>query len=138
MGAGGDFQIQSSDPSPWFSHQHDAGFVAGANTTLTVFDDGNVRVASNSKAHSRGQALMVDEENRVVTLLINTDLGGFSFALWLGPAAGSGRVCIRAGWYVPANDSQFVEVDPSGNTTYSLSVSDPEYRTYQLNDLYTP
>ncbi len=138
MGAGGDFQIQSSDPSPWFSHQHDAGFVAGANTTLTVFDDGNVRVASNSKAHSRGQALMVDEENREVTLVINTDLGGFSFALGSAQQLAAGGYAFGAGWYVPANDSQFVEVDPSGNTTYSLSVSDPEYRTYQLNDLYTP
>ena len=138
MGVGGDFQIQSSDPSPWFSHQHDAQFVAGGSTTLSVFDDGNLRVASNSKAHSRGQALTVDEENRVVTLVVNSDLGGFSFALGSAQQLADGGYGFGAGWYVPANDSQFVQVDASGKAVYSLSVGEPEYRTYQLRDLYTP
>jgi arylsulfate sulfotransferase len=138
MGPGGDFQIQSSDPSPWFSHQHDAQFTADGNTTLTVFDDGNLRVANNSKAHSRGQALMVDEKNRVVTLIINTDLGGFSFALGSAQQLAAGGYVFGAGWYVPANDSQVVEIDTAGEVTYSLSVRDPEYRTYKLSDLYTP
>lgn len=138
MGPGGDFQIQSTDPSPWFSHQHDPQFTAGGDATLTVFDDGNLRVAGNSSAHSRGQALTVDETNRVATLAVNADLGGFSFALGSAQQLAAGGYAFGAGWYIPANTSQVVQVDASGNTGYSLSVSDPEYRTYRMSDLYTP
>ena len=138
MGPGGDFQIQSSDPSPWFSHQHDPQFVGGGSTTLTVFDDGNLREAVNPRAHSRGQALTVDEQNRVVTLALNTDLGGFSFALGSAQQLAGGNYAFGAGWYLPANDSQSVETDRAGNPVFTLLVSDPEYRAYQLKDLYTP
>jgi hypothetical protein len=45
MGVGGDFAIDSSDPYPWFSHQHNASFENEGTTFLTVYDDGNTRVA---------------------------------------------------------------------------------------------
>ena len=35
IGKDGDFRILSSDPSPWFSHQHDPNFEAD-NTTLSA------------------------------------------------------------------------------------------------------
>jgi hypothetical protein len=34
LGKDGDFAINSSDPYPWFSHQHDPGFVQDGTTTL--------------------------------------------------------------------------------------------------------
>src|SRR5207249_3548750 len=56
LGKDGDFRIDSSDPSPWFSHQHDANFEEGEKTNrLLVFDNGNTRRAENDGAHSRGQ-----------------------------------------------------------------------------------
>ena len=44
MGVDGDFQIQSSDPYPWFSHQHDPNFLADGQTML-VFDNGDTRIS---------------------------------------------------------------------------------------------
>ena len=43
LGQGGDFTINSSDPSPWFSHQHDVRYIN--DTTIVLFDDGNTRHA---------------------------------------------------------------------------------------------
>jgi arylsulfate sulfotransferase len=44
LGVGGDFSIQSNDPYPWFSHQHDAQ-LDPATGVLVAFDNGNTRVA---------------------------------------------------------------------------------------------
>ncbi len=137
MGPGGDFQINSGDPSPWFSHQHDPQFAAGDPTTLTVFDDGNIRQAADSQAHSRGQVLKVDEQNRVVTLTEDVDLGGFSFALGTAEEF-TGGYYFGGGWFLPANNSMSLETDGAGNQTYRFTNSEPEFRSYRLNDLYTP
>lgn len=142
MGNYGDFQMQSSDPSPWFSHQHDAGFVPGDPTTLTVFDDGNLRQAVNPNAHSRGQSLKVDEQNKIVTLLDNADLGVFAFALGAAQELTGGDYFFGGGWVIlPTPDnytSRAIETDASGNSLYTLTTALPEYRIYLLNDLYSP
>lgn len=137
MGKGGDFQMSSGDPTAWFSHQHHAQFSAGDPTLLTVFDDGNIRQASDAQAHSRGQALAVDEQNRTVTLNLNVDLGGFSFALGTAQQF-SGGYYFGGGWFLPANNSISMETDGSGNQLYRLTNSEPEFRSYLLSDLYTP
>ena len=59
LGQGGDFRINSTDPSPWFSHQHDVRYIN--DTTLVLFDNGNTRQRKNPRAHSRGQELILDE-----------------------------------------------------------------------------
>ena len=59
LGAGGDFRINSKDPSPWFSHQHDVRYIN--DTTLVLFDNGNTRRSKNRRANSRGQELILDE-----------------------------------------------------------------------------
>jgi hypothetical protein len=41
LGNQGDFAMQSSDPYPWFSHQH--GIEINSADTLVTFDDGNTR-----------------------------------------------------------------------------------------------
>ncbi len=60
-GKGGDFTIASTDPQPWFSHQHNATLVGA--TTMVLFDNGNARcLAPGAKAcHSQGQELRLDE-----------------------------------------------------------------------------
>lgn len=54
LGIDGDFQINSSDPFPWFSHQHDGNFEIGDPSVLLVFDDGNTRVRAMQGGNSRG------------------------------------------------------------------------------------
>ena len=81
LGLGGDFTMNSSDSYPWFSHQHDVQFTGNTTTQLTVFDDGNTRVAMNPGENSRGQVLSVDESTMQASLAVNADLGVFSPAL---------------------------------------------------------
>lgn len=134
MGQGGDFQIESSDASPWFSHQHDAEM---RGDLLTVFDDGNVRRAADAGAHSRGQALRVDLGSKTAELIANVDLGGFAFALGTSEVLEGGGFYFGGGWFVPANASVAVETDGSGNEVWGLGVAEEEYRSYLLEDLYT-
>ena len=79
LGQGGDFTINSSDPSPWFSHQHDVRYIN--DTTILVFDDGNTRRATDPNADSRGQELVLNENTMKATLVVNADLGNYSLAL---------------------------------------------------------
>jgi hypothetical protein len=63
LGLDGDFSIQSSDPYPWFSHQHDAQLNT-ATGVFSAFDNGNTRVAlAGGVGNSRGYVLQLDETN---------------------------------------------------------------------------
>jgi hypothetical protein len=143
MGVGGDFQIQSSDPSPWFSHQHDPNFEAN-NKVLLVFDDGNVRAANDPTAHSRGQVLDVDEVNKVVVPVLNADLGAYSGALGSAQLLQDGNYHFDAGFLLtkdangnPVYNAQSLEVDLSGHIHFGLQFGTLEYRTFRMPDLYT-
>ena len=61
LGRGGNFRINSTRPSPWFSHQHDVRYIN--DTTLVLFDNGNTRRAKNPRAHSRGQELVLERDD---------------------------------------------------------------------------
>ena len=143
MGLDGDFQIQSSDPSPWFSHQHDANFESN-NSVLLVFDDGNIRAAANPAAHSRGQVLQVDEVNKVVSPILNADLGVYSGALGTAELLPNGHYNFDAGFLLsadakgdPVYNAQSLEVDLSGNIDFGVQFGTLEYRTFRVPDLYT-
>jgi len=137
LGKDGDFTIVSSDPSPWFSHQHDANFLPGDSTALTVFDDGNVRRAADPGAHSRGQVLQLDEQNHVAVLVLNADLGAYAYALGSAQRLAGGNFHFNVGFIQGTVDTaQSVEVDPSGRILYDLQVSTPEYRSFRVHDLY--
>jgi arylsulfate sulfotransferase len=140
LGRGGDFQIVSTDPSPWFSHQHDANFERD-NTTLTVFDDGNTRAANDPTAHSRGQVLRIDEQNRGATLVLNADLGTYSPAVGSAQQLRNGNYHFDSGFILDPSGiggrvSQSLEVDPSGNIMYGIQFGTIEYRSFRMNDLY--
>lgn len=137
LGKDGDFQINSNDPNPWFSHQHDAGFVAGSTTTLALFDNGDVRRAADPSANSRGQVFQLDEQNHKATFVLNANLGGYSFALGSAYKLPNGNYHFDLGW-LPDTTSQSVEIDPSGNVVYAISISSPDYRSFRMKDLYTP
>lgn len=144
LGAGGDFQIVSNDPYPWFSHQHDANLMVTTDgPTLFVLDDGNTREAQDPGAHTRGQVLRLDEQARIATPAINADLGVYAFALGAAQRLANGNFHFNTGWITqdpmagPAA-SRSVEVDPSGNIVYGIAIGTPEYRTFRIRDLYTP
>jgi arylsulfate sulfotransferase len=139
LGNGGDFQINSSDPSPWFSHQHDANFAAD-NVSFTVFDDGNTRQATNPSAHSRGQLLHIDESGRVATLTLNADVGSYSSAVGSAQALPNGDYHFDSGFIVDSQgnlSAQSVEVNAAGNIVYGIGFASLEYRTFRMTDLYT-
>ena len=143
MGNGGDFQILSSDPSPWFSHQHDANFEHN-NTVLLVFDNGNVRAAADPNAHSRGQALEVDERNRTVQPRLSVDLGLYSAALGSAQQLPDGNYHFDAGFLLATDANgnlqtaaRSLEVDASGHMDFGVQFGAIEYRTFRMPDLYT-
>jgi arylsulfate sulfotransferase len=136
LGKGGDFRLDSTDPYPWFSHQHDAGFIGGSNTLLAVFDNGNTRRAADPKALSRGQVIELDEENRVARLVVNADLGVYSSALGAAQQLPNGNYHFGCG-FLADQTSEAMEVDAAGNIVWALHSSAPEYRSYRMRDLYS-
>jgi hypothetical protein len=137
LGKDGDFRFDSTDPYPWFSHQHDPEFDAGDDVTLTLLDNGNTRRDQNPQANSRGQVIRLDERARVATLVLNVDLGQFSFALGSAQKLPNGDFHFDNG-FPPDVKAQSVEFDSTGKLVYGLVTSGPEYRTFRMRDLYTP
>jgi arylsulfate sulfotransferase len=140
LGVGGDFQIQSSDPYPWFSHQHDANFDPSDPTHLLVFDDGNTRISIQNQGYSRGQAIQVDEPNLMATLILNADPNLYSFALGTAERLSDGNYNFDFGYVIDPNGTHAysVEVDPSGNVLYKAMANAPLYRWVRMTDMYTP
>ncbi|MGI8988399.1 MAG: aryl-sulfate sulfotransferase [Bryobacteraceae bacterium] len=135
LGKDGDFQPISTDPDPWFSHQHDPHFLAD-NSAVLLFDNGNVRFTNDPGAHSRGQLLQLDEENRLATFILNADLGQFSSALGSAQKLPNGDYHFDLG-VLQDSSSRAIEVAPSGQSVYILGVAAPEYRSFRMRDLYT-
>jgi arylsulfate sulfotransferase len=137
LGKDGDFQFNSTDPYPWFSHQHDAQLL-NDNESILLLDNGNVRATSDPTANSRGQLIRIDEQSRVATLGLNVDLGGFSGALGSAQLLPNGDYHFDLGVVSGSSSSISLEVDPSGKTVYALRVAAPAYRTFRMRDIYTP
>jgi hypothetical protein len=140
LGADGDFSLASSDPYPWFTHQHDAGFEADG--TFTVFDNGNTRVADNPGVveNSRGQVYRIDEDDRVATPVVNADLGVYSAALGSAQSLGNGNYHFLAGFISPgaSQSSQSIEALPDGTTNLRLQSPVLAYRSFRMPSLYAP
>ena len=137
LGKDGDFQIDSSDPDPWFSHQHDPQFQFKNKVELTLFDNGNLRYDADQGIHSRGQVFLIDEEKRIATLVLNADLGTYSLALGAAQKLPNGNYHFDLGWG-PGGTAQSLEVDPTGRIVYAIQGEVQEYRTFRMRDLYTP
>ncbi|MCC6391595.1 MAG: aryl-sulfate sulfotransferase [Bryobacterales bacterium] len=142
LGKDGDFAIESVDPYPWFSHQHDANFDFADPSKLTVFDDGNVRYASDQSAHSRGQVIELDQENRTAKMVLNADLGAYADALGSAQLLANGNYHFDVGWIRGTNGepdcSRSLEVDALGNVVYGIEAATPEYRSFRMPSLYEP
>ncbi len=139
LGKDGDFQFNSSDAWPWFSHQHDANYESSDPTKLMVFDDGNTRVASNG-GDSRGQVLVLDEKSRTASFALNADLGVFSMAVGSAQELRDGNHHFDAGFVADSNGraAYSIEVDGSGNIVYAAKANTILYRTFRMTSMYSP
>jgi arylsulfate sulfotransferase len=139
MGVDGDFGINSTDPYPWFSHQHDPNFEISNPSMLLVFDDGNTRVSVEGGGNSRGQALQVDEQNLVVTPVLNANLGYYAEAVGAAQLLLDGDYHFDIGFVQENNtiDSYSLEVAPSGQIVYNAHQNTILYRTFRMASMYS-
>src|SRR5262249_45663190 len=125
------------DPSPWFSHQHDAHYID--DSTIILFDNGNTRRASDPTADSRGQVWKLDEQTMTATLVFNADLGNYSPAVGAAQTLSNGTYSFDSGYQGQAPNlfAQTIEVRPDGSKAYVLEADGLfEFRTYRLRNLY--
>lgn len=143
MGADGDFAINSTDPYPWFSHQHDAEFAENGTTILSMHDNGNTRVSPPplglGSGDSRGYVLNVDEVHKVVTPVLLADMGVYSSALGSAQRLSNGDYHFDEGLLnSPGPLDKSIEVFPDGSLGYTLQLSGLYcYRSFRLANLYT-
>jgi hypothetical protein len=138
LGKDGDFTIDSSDAYPWFSHQHDAGFELDGTALLSIYDNGNTRVAQ-TRGSSRGQVYAIDETAMTARLLLNADLGVYAPAVGNGHRLANGNYHFGSG-LLPSGSgiiSHATEVLATGVRNYILRSDSRTYRSYRLPDLYT-
>src|SRR5262249_25998089 len=137
LGQDGDFTLNSADPNPWFSHQHNAHYLD--DHTIILFDNGDTRQASDPTAHSRGQVWTLDETTMTATPVLNADLGSYSLAFGAAQRLSNGNYSFTLGISGSAPGSppaHTIEVTPTGTKTYDLQANTLEYRTYRARTLY--
>lgn len=143
LGKDGDFTTASTDPYPWFSYQHDAGFDPATNL-LVLFDDGHRRKEKFPKANNRGQAWKLDEEKRTATLVLNADMGIYAIAVGSAQPLSNGGYSFESGFINPgpagmgAIFSRTTETSADGKITYAQEADGAlTYRSFRVPDLYT-
>jgi hypothetical protein len=136
LGQGGDFTVDSTDPNPWFTHQHNSHYVD--DSTLILFDNGDTRRASDPNAHSRGQVWTLDEQTMTATQVLNTDLGNYSDALGAAQRLSNGNYDFTSGrqGQAPNQIGQSIEVRQDGTKAYVMEINRPLYRSYRMRTLY--
>jgi hypothetical protein len=136
LGQDGDFTVNSTDTSPWFSHQHNAHYID--DSTLVVFDNGNTRRANDPSADSRGQVWTLDEQGMTATLAFNVDLGNYSDHFGAAQRLPNGNYVFTSGAQgnPPNLFGQSIEVRPDGTPVYVLEANQPEFRTFRVRTLY--
>jgi hypothetical protein len=150
MGVGGDFTFNNTndDPYPWFSHQHDAGIENTSTNLMTVYDNGNTRIAPPpiglGTGNSRGMAFIVDESNMTVTPVLSQGLGYFGYALGSAQLLSNGNYFFLNGLVTPPNPAAgyAVEVLPTAGTVNGSVIwnlqSSKAYRAWLMPDMYAP
>jgi arylsulfate sulfotransferase len=138
MGLDGDFTMLTTGQYPWFSHQHDAEFTLGGETSLTVLDNGDVRIKEYG-GHSRGMVLNVDIPNMTVSNAVAQDLGVYSLA------EGSAQLLANGDYMFLAADVPYKsgvvelsnEYTTGGTMTYSEGALTGAYRAFRVPNLYS-
>lgn len=140
LGEGGDFTAKTTDPHPWFSYQHDAGFEPVGGNLLTILDDGHERKKNDPAANNRGQLWKLDEEAKTATLMYNADLGVYAIAVGSAQTLKNGGYSFEAGFINPASVySRAVETSADGKVVFALQVEGIiVYRSFRVADMYSP
>ncbi|MCH7744490.1 MAG: aryl-sulfate sulfotransferase [Chloroflexi bacterium] len=141
LGRDGDFTIESDDPYPWFTHQHDAKYIS--DNQIILYDNGQLRCGPNPDpadgCHSRGQVLNIDEENMVVSLAHNTYLGNFSKGYGSAQKLLNGNYSFTSGQNTPFSFATTDEFLPDGTKVFSVITADPLiYRSFRMESMYAP
>jgi arylsulfate sulfotransferase len=136
LGKDGDFAINSTEPNPWFSYQHNVHYID--EKTLLLFDNGNSRCFGVNNCHSRGQIWTIDEKNMTASPVLNVDLGNFSDSQGSAETLPNGNFVFTSGSQGPpaAIFGQSIEVLPDGTKVYVLEAGAREYRSYRMRGLY--
>jgi len=134
LGQDGDFAVISSDPSPWFSHQHHARYQD--DSTLLLFDNGNTRRVGDPSANSRGQLWRLDEEAMTATLVVNLDVGNISPELGTAERMPNGNYVFDSGSQGGGQFGQSIEMLPDGTKVYVQEVAARDYRSFRMSSLY--
>ena len=152
MGYEGDFTMINPPTSPlcttpdqqqeyaWFTHMHDPDFQYGGHSVLTTLDNGNLRVKRcDTGGNSRGYVLNVDEANRTVTPLLVQDLGYYSPGLGAAEVIpGTSNYHFENGEILKASAAMSLEITPQGATAFAMEADQKTYRSFRMQDLYTP
>jgi arylsulfate sulfotransferase len=135
LGKGGDFAVNSTDPSPWFSHQHDPEWV-GTNT-ISLYDNGNTRCnGATQPCNSRGQIWQINEQTKVATLSVNLDLGVYSDRQGSATILKNGNFQFVSGYVEPNPTSRIEEYLPDGTPNLVITSNQTVYRTPRMTSLY--
>ncbi len=140
LGKDGDFTVDSKDPNPWFSFQHDAGFEPVGSDILTIVDDGDAGSdpsANKPKAGVRGQVWKLDEEKHVAKLLVNAPLGVNTICCGSMQILKNGGYSAVAGWSLPVK-GKTMDFDKDGKAVFAIElVGAADYRSYRVADMYS-
>lgn len=92
LGEGGDFTLLGNDSSQWFYAQHYPNILSvdGTQTTLAIYDDGDLRIASDgapceppippvTNCYTRATIFQIDESTNIASLPWQYSPGFFSF-----------------------------------------------------------
>ena len=160
LGEDGDFTLLGGDPSQWFYGQHYPSILntSGSQTTMAVYDDGNLRIDSEGVAcgstpsapacYSRATIYQIDESTNIASLLWQ-DLPGF-YSFWGGSIGALSNGDVEFDSSEPFNSfdsiglfnamtSQINEVTQtdSPQTVWQMNISgENAYRGYRIPSLY--
>ena len=150
LGEAGDFTILGGAPSDWFYGQHDPNIVStsGSQTTLAVFDDGDLRIDSDGVAcgtappcYTRATIFQIDESTYLATLLWEDTPG--LYTPWGGSIAvlSNGDVEFAMTQPFPSQPaaSQIMEVTQTGapQTVWQMVITGTNaYRGNRIPSLY--
>ncbi len=137
LGYGGSFTLPAGDPvSDWFSGEHDVE--VQPNGVLTLFDNNNPSsFAQQPGGTAHGQAWSLNTSTMVATPVVNIDLGVYSLAVGSSALLSNGNYEWQAG-FIGNAESQTFEYTPSGTLVYKQQSDSTTYRSFRLQDLYTP
>lgn len=151
LGEDGDFILSGGDPSQWFYGQHYPNLLIsdGAQMTLAIYDDGNLRIYPDGSAcgstpsapacYSRATVFQIDEGTNLATLLWQDDPGFYSdWGGSIGPLINGDEEFASSNPF-STSSSEIIEVTPSQNpqAVWQMNITgENAYRGYRIPSLY--